>query len=77
MTCPHVRYTYDSGGTAYCSLNGAAAQEVERLRAEVDRLTKALDAAQLHSIEASNPGIDMDAVREYRLHLSNTSGGPR
>lgn len=36
-----------------------AEQEIDRLRAE-------LDAAQLRSIEARNPGIDMDEVRRSR-----------
>ncbi len=33
---------------------------------EIRRLRAALDEAQLRSIEASNPGIDMDEVRRER-----------
>lgn len=33
---------------------------------EIERLRVALDEAQLRSIEASNPGIDMDEVRRVR-----------
>lgn len=38
-------------------------REIEHLRAE-------LDEAQLRSIEARNPGIDMDEVRRLRAHRS-------
>jgi hypothetical protein len=44
----------------------AAWREVERLRAENSTLRAALDAAQLRSIEASNPGIDMGIVEDAR-----------
>lgn len=37
-----------------------------RYRAEVEALEARLDEAQLLYIEASNPGIDMDAVRRTR-----------
>jgi hypothetical protein len=39
---------------------------VAELLAEVKRLREDLDRAQLASIEARNPGIDMDAVRHFR-----------
>ena len=47
----------DVGPLLHDALN--AADEIERLRSE-------LDAAQLRSIEARNPGIDMDDVRRRR-----------
>lgn len=39
---------------------------VAGLCAEVERLRAELDEAQLRSIEARNPGIDMDEVRRTR-----------
>lgn len=47
-------------------------------RAENERLREALDEAQLRSIEARNPGIDMDEVRRSRAaaSLSETGGEP-
>ena len=43
-----------------------ARNALPHLVAEVRRLRKALNEAQLRSIEASNPGIDMDEVRRLR-----------
>jgi hypothetical protein len=40
--------------------------ELGRLRGEVERLTGELDEAQLRSIEARNPGINMEEVRRVR-----------
>lgn len=50
--------------------------ENQRLSAENARLREALDEAQLRSIEARNPGIDMDEVRRTRdaASLSETGG---
>jgi hypothetical protein len=48
----------------------AARTLVPALITEVERLRAALDEAQLRSIEARNPGIDMDEVRRLR-----TEGG--
>jgi hypothetical protein len=42
------------------------ASELDDLEAECARLREDLDAAQLRSIEARNPGIDMDEVRASR-----------
>ncbi len=39
------------------------ANAVQRLTSENRRLRRELDEAQLRSIEARNPGIDMDEVR--------------
>ena len=41
-------------------------REIAVLRAENKRPQVALDEAQLRSIEARNPGIDLDLVRESR-----------
>lgn len=49
------------------------AAEIERLKAENERLRAELDAAQLRSIEARNPGIDMDTVRAERAQSGQTS----
>lgn len=46
----------------------AAAAEIERLRAE-------LDEAQLASIEARNPGIDMDEVKRLRKRTQDQEPG--
>ena len=60
--------------------NGALQVEFDRMRSEVERLRGLvqaleeqnarlradLDEAQLRSIEARNPGIDMDEVRALR-----------
>lgn len=43
-----------------------AVEVIERLTAERDRLREELDAAQLRSIEARNPGIDTDEVKRLR-----------
>lgn len=43
-----------------------AEAERDEARAEVERLADELDAAQLRSIEARNPGIDMDDVKRSR-----------
>jgi uncharacterized protein (DUF1697 family) len=43
-----------------------SARDVPALVAEVERLWAELDEAQLRSIEARNPGIDMDEVRRIR-----------
>lgn len=40
----------------------------------VARLSEQLDNAQLRSIEARNPGIDMDEVRRIRAGQSGASG---
>lgn len=40
--------------------------ENERLWAENERLRRLLDEAQLRSIEARNPGIDMEQVKRAR-----------
>lgn len=45
----------------------AAIAERDRLADENRALREQLDAAQLRSIEASNPGIDMEEVRRMRL----------
>ena len=49
--------------------------EVERLSGEVERLRAERDEAQLRSIEARNPGIDMAEVRRVyaaaRLHAEH------
>ncbi len=47
----------------------AYACRVDELEAEVKRLGEMVDESQLRSIEARNPGIDMDDVRRIRqLH---------
>lgn len=46
-----------------------AVTEVQDIKAERDKLRAELDAAQLRSIEARNPGIDMDEVRRIRARL--------
>jgi hypothetical protein len=43
-----------------------AREDVPALVVEVERLRKELDEAQLRSIEARNPGIDMEAVKAQR-----------
>lgn len=45
---------------------------IERERA----LRAELDEAQLRSIEARNPGIDLDEVRRQRAALSDSMSGP-
>lgn len=52
----------------YTPLLHRLADEIERLRAE-------LDEAQLRSIEARNPGIDMDEVRRLRAAHSGRQRG--
>lgn len=47
-------------------LDAAQAARIEQLEARVAQLTEALEAAQLRSIEARNPGIDMDKVKATR-----------
>jgi hypothetical protein len=47
------------------------ANAVQRLTNENVRLRKELDEAQLRSIEARNPGIDMDEVRRSRAEHSD------
>lgn len=47
--------------------------EREELRAEIDGLRAALNEAQLRSIEASNPGIDMDEVQRFRTKTATAS----
>lgn len=42
------------------------ARDVPVLLGEVKRLQTALDESQLRSIEARNPGIDLDDVRRIR-----------
>ena len=46
----------------------------ERAEAEVRQLREQLDAAQLRSIEARNPGIDMDEVRAFRAGAAVAEG---
>lgn len=45
---------------------GAAAVLLREQAEQLDTLRNELDAAQLRSIEARNPGIDMDEVRASR-----------
>ena len=49
------------------ALAGRLMAERDRLADENRALREQLDAAQLRSIEASNPGIDMEEVRRVRL----------
>ena len=49
-----------------CPCLPTLACEVNDLKAEIERLRSLLDEAQLRSIEARNPGIDMDEVRASR-----------
>jgi histidine triad (HIT) family protein len=46
----------------------------ERAEAEARQLREQLDAAQLRSIEARNPGIDMDEVRAFRAGAAVAEG---
>ena len=46
----------------------------QRAEAEVRQLREQLDAAQLRSIEARNPGIDMDEVRAFRAGAAVAEG---
>jgi hypothetical protein len=49
--------------------------DLDALEAENARLAEALEEAQLRSIEARNPGIDMDEVRRSRAaHNGRTEG---
>ena len=70
-----------------CTLCGAPADGVceidtlvgwkhraQRAEAEVRQLREQLDAAQLRSIEARNPGIDMDEVRAFRAGAAVAEG---
>jgi len=69
-----------NGCTWPSTLNAQADAVVEligALRAERDRLARALDEAQLRSIEASNPGIDMDEVRRLRSQVDEAKADPR
>jgi hypothetical protein len=47
-------------------LLGQMASLLRRTAAHLDVLAVELDDAQLRSIEARNPGIDIDEVRRYR-----------
>lgn len=60
---PYLRYAPSSDPRL-----GWLAEENDRLRAD-------LDAAQLRSIEARNPGIDMEEVRRVRAALADTEAG--
>ena len=57
----------DNGWMLTNSEMRAAADGLRQLADENRALREQLDAAQLRSIEASNPGIDMDEVRRVRL----------
>lgn len=57
----------DNGWMLTNSEMRAAADGLRQLADEHRALREQLDAAQLRSIEASNPGIDMDEVRQVRL----------
>ena len=46
----------------------------ERAETEARQLREQLDAAQLRSIEARNPGIDMDEVRAFRAGAAVAEG---
>lgn len=46
--------------------DAAQAARIEQLEARIAQLDEALEAAQLRSIEARNPGIDMDKVKATR-----------
>ena len=48
-------------------VGGLGQRRSDAVLAEVLRMKAELDRAQLRSIEASNPGIDMDEVRRVRL----------
>lgn len=52
--------------TQPCATCWPSVDPCEALRAENEELRAKLDAAQLRSIEARNPGIDMDEVRRLR-----------
>jgi len=61
-----VERAYADGGYAAGDGPPAPLDEMVALLAENKRLREQLDAAQLRSIEARNPGIDMDDVRRTR-----------
>lgn len=51
-----------------------ATGRADQAETERDALRAELDAAQLRSIEARNPGIDMDEVRRIRAALAAPTG---
>lgn len=53
--------------------DAAQAARIERLEARIAQLDEALEAAQLRSIEARNPGIDMDKVKATRAAQAKPS----
>jgi hypothetical protein len=53
------------------ALIAATPRLLAALVAEVERLREELDAAQLRSIEARNPGIDMEEVKAHRAEQAN------
>lgn len=67
MTAPDI--VTEARRLAEWETSPAARWVLARLVAEVERLRHELDAAQLRSIEARNPGIDMDEVRQVRARL--------
>lgn len=59
-----------------CPECGREDADYQRLEAENERLRAELDKAVDASIEARNPGIDMDEVRRLRTQQSgDTNGG--
>ena len=65
---------YGVTGTDPANVSGATNEDVaeaaEQLLAEVRRLRAKLEEAQLQSIEARNPGIDMERVKRVRARTA-------
>ncbi len=71
-------YELDREIEAYSELSGAYRErlaEYAELRADFDRINVKYAAAQLRSIEARNPGIDMEEVRAIRNRQSEEKEG--